>query len=69
MRRYFKNGSTVIGPKDINKNGTIESWEKARAKGMANGMGHDTTFKFKCTAITGPDMGRAIVTLHYLCKD
>ena len=34
-----------------------------------NGMGHDTTFKFKCTAITGPDMGRAIVTLHYLCKD
>jgi len=41
MRRYFKNGSNVIGPKDINKNGTIESWEKARAKGMAKGMGKE----------------------------
>jgi hypothetical protein len=41
MRRYFKNGSTVIGPKDINKNGQIESWEKARAKGMAKGMGKE----------------------------
>ena len=39
MRRYFKNGSNVIGPKDIDKNGKIESWEKARAKGMAKGMG------------------------------
>ena len=39
MRRYFNNGSNVIGPKDINKNGQIESWEKARAKGMAKGMG------------------------------
>ena len=41
MRRYFKNGSNVIGPKDINKNGQIESWEKARAKGMAKGMGKE----------------------------
>jgi hypothetical protein len=38
MRRYFSNGSKTIGPKDINKNGQIESWEKARAKGMAKGM-------------------------------
>ena len=41
MRRYFSNGSNVIGPKDINKNGQIESWEKARAKGMAKGMGKE----------------------------
>jgi hypothetical protein len=42
MRRYFSNGSkNVIGPKDINKNGKIESWEKARAKGMAEGMGKE----------------------------
>jgi len=42
MRRYFSNGSkNVIGPKDINKNGQIESWEKARAKGMAEGMGKE----------------------------
>ena len=41
MRRYFSNGSKTIGPKDINKNGTIESWEKARAKGMAKGMGKE----------------------------
>ena len=39
MRRYFSKGS--IGPKDINKNGQIESWEKARAKGMAKGMGKE----------------------------
>jgi hypothetical protein len=30
MRRYFSNGS--IGPKDINKNGQIESWEKLEPK-------------------------------------
>jgi len=41
MRRYFSNESNVIGPKDINKNGQIESWEKARAKGMAKGMGKE----------------------------
>ena len=41
MRRYFSKGSNVIGPKDINKNGQIESWEKARAKGMAKGMGKE----------------------------
>ena len=41
MRRYFSNGSKTIGPKDINKNGQIESWEKARAKGMAKGMGKE----------------------------
>ena len=41
MRRYFKNGSNVIGPKDINTNGTIESWEEARAEGMAEGMGKE----------------------------
>ena len=41
MRRYFSNGSNVIGPKDIDKNGQIESWEKARAKGMAKGMGKE----------------------------
>ena len=41
MRRYFSTGSNVIGPKDINKNGQIESWEKARAKGMAKGMGKE----------------------------
>jgi hypothetical protein len=41
MRRYFSKGSNVIGPKDINKNGQIESWEKARAKGMAEGMGKE----------------------------
>ena len=41
MRRYFSNGSNVIGPKDINKNGQIESWEKARAKKMAKGMGKE----------------------------
>jgi hypothetical protein len=40
MRRYFSKGSK-IGPKDINKNGQIESWEKARAKGMAEGMGKE----------------------------
>ena len=39
MRRYFSKGSNVIGPKDIDKNGQIESWEEARAKGMAEGMG------------------------------
>jgi len=41
MRRFFSNGSNVIGPKDIDKNGQIESWEKARAKGMAKGMGKE----------------------------
>ena len=41
MRRYFSNGSNVIGPKDINKNGEIESWEEARAEGMAKGMGKE----------------------------
>ena len=41
MRRYFSNGSNVIGPKDINKNGQIESWEEARAEGMAKGMGKE----------------------------
>jgi hypothetical protein len=41
MRRYFSNGSKTIGPKDINKNGQIESWEEARAKGMAKGMGKE----------------------------
>jgi len=41
MRRFFSKGSNVIGPKDINKNGQIESWEKARAKGMAKGMGKE----------------------------
>ena len=41
MRRYFSKGSNVIGPKDIDKNGQIESWEKARAKGMAKGMGKE----------------------------
>jgi hypothetical protein len=41
MRRYFSKGSKTIGPKDINKNGQIESWEKARAKGMAKGMGKE----------------------------
>ena len=41
MRRYFSNGSNVIGPKDINKNNVIEGWEKARAKGMAKGMGKE----------------------------
>ena len=41
MRRYFSKGSNVIGPKDINKNGQIESWEEARAKGMAKGMGKE----------------------------
>jgi hypothetical protein len=30
MRRYFSNGSkNVIGPKDINKNGQIESWGRS----------------------------------------
>jgi hypothetical protein len=41
MRRYFSKGSKTIGPKDINKNGQIESWEEARAKGMAKGMGKE----------------------------
>jgi len=41
MRRYFNKGSNVIGPKDINKNNVIEGWEKARAKGMAKGMGKE----------------------------
>jgi hypothetical protein len=41
MRRYFSKGSNVIGPKDINKNGQIESWEEARAEGMAEGMGKE----------------------------
>ena len=41
MRRYFSTGSNVIGPKDINKNGQIESWEEARAEGMAKGMGKE----------------------------
>ena len=39
MRRYFSNGS--IRPRDINKSGSIEGWEKARAKGMAKGMGKE----------------------------
>ena len=41
MRRYFSNGSNVIKPRDINKSGSIEGWEKARAKGMAKGMGKE----------------------------
>jgi hypothetical protein len=32
MRRYFSKGSNVIGPKDINKNGQIESWKKLEPK-------------------------------------
>jgi len=39
MRRYFSKGS--IKPRDINKSGSIEGWEKARAKGMAKGMGKE----------------------------
>ena len=39
MRRYFSKGS--IRPRDINKNNVIEGWEKARAKGMAKGMGKE----------------------------
>ena len=39
MRRYFSKGS--IRPRDINKSGSIEGWEKARAKGMAKGMGKE----------------------------
>ncbi len=41
MRRYFSKGSKTNWTKDINKNGQIESWEKARAKGMAKGMGKE----------------------------
>jgi hypothetical protein len=40
MRRYFKDGSPkVVVARDINKKDGIEGWEKARAKGMAKGMG------------------------------
>ena len=42
MRRYFKNGSPkVVVARDINKKDGIEGWEKARAKGMAKGMGKE----------------------------
>ena len=44
MRRHYKNGKTVK-VRDINKDGKKESWEIARAKGMAKGMGARLKFR------------------------
>ena len=42
-RTGYSSGKKVVKARDINKSGSIEGWEKARAKGMAKGMG--ATFK------------------------
>ena len=44
-RANYRFGKKVVKARDINKSGSIEGWEKARAKGMAKGMG--ATFKAK----------------------
>ena len=38
-RAGYSSGKKVVKARDINKNDVIEGWEKARAKGMAKGMG------------------------------
>ena len=48
----------VVKPRDINKNGTIDGFEKARAKGMAKGMG--ATFKAKSGGRAGYKAGRRV---------
>ena len=44
-RPGYRDGKKVVKARDINKSGSIEGWETARAKGMAKGM--KATFKAK----------------------
>ena len=48
----------VVKARDINKSGSIEGWEKARAKGMAKGMG--AKFKAKSGGRAGYKGGRRV---------
>ena len=43
----------------------IQTGEKWSCEVNTNGIS-DTTFSFKLRAATGPDMGRAIVTVHFV---
>jgi hypothetical protein len=56
--RFGKKVKKVVKARDINKNDVIEGWEKARAKGMAKGMG--ATFKAKSGGRAGYKGGRRV---------
>jgi|TARA_R100001530_G_scaffold80390_1_gene56103 hypothetical protein len=56
--RFGKKVKKVVKARDINKSGSIEGWEKARAKGMAKGMG--ATFKAKSGGRAGYKAGRKV---------
>ena len=57
-RAGYSSGKKVVKARDINKSGSIEGWEKARAKGMAKGMG--ATFKAKSGGRAGYRGGRRV---------
>ena len=57
-RPGYSSGKKVVKARDINKSGSIEGWETARAKGMAKGMG--ATFKAKSGGRAGYKGGRRV---------
>ena len=52
--RFGKKVKKVVKARDINKSGSIEGWEKARAKGMG------ATFKAKSGGRAGYKAGRKV---------
>ena len=56
--RFGKKVKKVVKARDIDKSGSIEGWEKARAKGMAKGM--KATFKAKSGGRAGYKGGRKV---------